>query len=371
MEFYFPTRVITGRGCVQKNADRLRAFGKRCLIVTGRTSAKKCGALDDVKFVLDSVNTEYEIFDKITQNPMYTDCRAGADAARSFGADFIIGIGGGSPLDAGKAIAFLASNPEAGESEIHSQRFENPPLPFVAVGTTAGTGSEVTQVSVITGTDGRKRSYRSDSAFPALALGDPKYTEFMPQSVTRSTAADALCHCIESYFNNTATEFSRLYALYGAKLITGVFSQFPKDGNLSEYQRDTLYRASLFGGIAISITGTCIPHALGYFLTESHGIPHGTACAFWLPYFIEHNLNFAPELSSRFFEVVKMTPQELIALVKRIAPPMDAAVSAQELETLKPRWKNNGSLLKAIGGIDNIYIENLLKQAFIKGEERK
>ena len=369
MTFYFPTKIITGRGCVRENANMLKSFGSRCLIVTGYTSAVKCGALSDVKSALETAQIEYIIFDKITQNPLYTDCKSGADAARQFGAEFIIGIGGGSPLDAGKAIACLAPNPGAGETDMYAQSFNNPPLPFVAVGTTAGTGSEVTQVAVITGTDGRKKSFRADSAFPALALGDPKYTEFMPEAVTRSTAVDALSHCIESYFNTTATEFSRLYALRGAEMITQVFSDLSADG-LSELQRDTLYLASLFGGIAISVTGTCIPHALGYFLTENHGIAHGTACAFWLPYFIEHNVSCAPELADKFFAAIGMTPQSLVSLVKSISPPMNAVVRADELESLKPRWKNNSCLKKALGSIDHEYLEKLLEKAFIKQEEK-
>lgn len=369
MEFYFPTRIVTGRGCVAANAARLSAFGSRCLIVTGRTSAVKCGALADVERALDRARVQYRVFDKITQNPLYSDCCNGAKAAREFGADFIVGIGGGSPLDASKAVACLAPNPGAGESDMYAQTLENPPLPVVAVGTTAGTGSEVTQVAVITGSNGQKKSFRSDSSFPVLALGDPAYTEFMPDGVTRSTAADALAHCIESYFNTTANDFSRMYALSGAKVIIDVFRSFPADGALSKAQRDSLYRASLFGGIAISVTGTCIPHSLSYFLTERYGVAHGAACAFWLPHFIEHNLEFAPKLCDEFFDYVKITPSELVSLLNDIVPKPRVSVSKSELSELAPRWKNNSCLKKAMGGIDNEYLERLLEKEFLKQEE--
>ncbi|MBP3480119.1 MAG: iron-containing alcohol dehydrogenase [Clostridia bacterium] len=370
MDFYFPTRIIIKRGCVSENAERLASFGKRCLIVTGKSSAKICGALTDIAKALEAVNVDYKIFDRITQNPLFADCLAGAEAARAFGAEFIIALGGGSPLDAGKAIACLAPNPDAGEKEMYSQKLKNPPLSVVAVGTTAGTGSEVTQIAVITGSDGRKKSFRADSAFPALALGDPRYTEFMPENVTRSTAADALSHCIESYFNSTANEFSRMLALRGARLITGIFKNFPDDCRLTPQQRDTLYLASVFGGMAISVTGTCIPHALGYFLTENHGIAHGTACAFFLPYFIEHNMEYAPKLAVEFFTEIQTAPTELAELIGSVAPKMTARVNRAELDGMRERWVNNGCLKKALGGIDNKYLENLLKRAFLTGEDK-
>lgn len=370
MEFNFPTRIIIKRGCVSENADRLSSFGKRCLIVTGKSSAKLCGALDDVTNALDTVNVNYKIFDKITQNPLFSDCRAGAAQARDWGAEFIIALGGGSPLDAGKAIACLAPNPDAGEKEMYAQTFRNPPLSVVAIGTTAGTGSEVTQVAVITGSDGRKKSFRVDSAFPALALGDPRYTEFMPENVTRATVADALSHCIESYFNNTANEFSRLFSIRGAKLIADIFKSFPDDGRLTQTQRDSLYLASVFGGIAISVTGTCIPHALGYFLTENHGVAHGTACAFWLPYFIEHNLKYAPDLSACFFKEIQTDPAELERLIGSVAPKMTARVGRAELDGMRERWINNSCLKKAPGNIDNKYLEKLLERAFLTGEDK-
>ena len=370
MEFYFPTRIIIKRGCVSENADRLSSFGKRCLIVTGKSSAKICGALADITNALDTVNVYYKVFDRITQNPLFADCLAGAEAARACNAEFIIALGGGSPLDAGKAIACLAPNPDAGEKDMYAQTLRNPPLAVVAVGTTAGTGSEVTQVAVITSSDGRKKSFRADRDFPALALGDPRYTEFMPENVTRATAADALSHCIESYFNNTANEFSRLFSIRGAKLIADIFKSFPVGGRLTQTQRDTLYLASVFGGMAISVTGTCIPHALGYFLTENHGVAHGTACAFWLPYFIEHNLKYAPELSACFFKEIQTTPTELTDLIGSIAPKMTVRVDRAELNGMRERWVNNSCLKKALGDIDNKYLENLLERAFLTGEDK-
>ena len=112
MDFYLPTRLITGHDVVVQNADRIAAFGKRCLIVTSGTAAKKCGALDDVTGVLEQKGIGYEIFDEVKPNPSIESCVKGGRLANRFGAEFVIGIGGGSPLDAAKVIALSAANPE-------------------------------------------------------------------------------------------------------------------------------------------------------------------------------------------------------------------------------------------------------------------
>ena len=360
MNFCFPTKIYVERDCVKKHANVFSACGKRCLIVTGKSSAVKCGALQDVTEVLDNSGIAYAVFDKIPENPPFEVCKAGAQAAHEFNAQFIVGIGGGSPLDAAKAIACLALNPEIGEQRMYAQQLDGDPLPVIAVGTTAGTGSEVTQVAVITDSSGIKRSFRADSAFPIAALGDPHYTEFMPDSVTRSTAADALCHCTESYFNTTATEFSDVYALRGAQIISEQLSEL----TLTCEQREKLYIGSLMGGIAISVTGTCIPHALSYFLTENHGMAHGTACAFWMPAFINHVTAAVPERAKRFFDTVKLTPDGFVKLIENTVKPEAVTVTADEKASLMPRLQYNSCLKKAPGNIDARFLAQLIDDAF-------
>ena len=109
MNFYMPTKIIAENESVTKNSALFANYGKKCLVVTGKSSAKLCGALDDVIAALDSNNITYKIFDKVTQNPLIETCIEGGKAARDFGAEFVVGIGGGSPLDAAKAnIALFA-----------------------------------------------------------------------------------------------------------------------------------------------------------------------------------------------------------------------------------------------------------------------
>ncbi len=366
MNFFVNTRVITGVDCVKNNADKISAFGKRCLIVTGAASAKKCGALDDVIGVLKSEGVAYEIYDKIQQNPTVASCFEAGLLACENKADFILGIGGGSPLDASKAIAVVAANPNITEEMLYSMEWGKAPLPVVAVGTTAGTGSEVTSVAVITNSKGLKKSFRNDLTYPVLSLGDPKYTMSLSDSFTRSTAVDALAHCVESFFNRSANDISKVFAVAGVRKLFKVFDKIISDGtqNLNIDDREQLYNASLLGGYAISVTGTAFPHALGYFLTENYGVAHGTACAVFLNEFISHNSSVKPELTAEFFEETGISSEKFKSVVSAVTPEIDVKLTDEDIENLSPRWQNNAGLRRNWGDADAEFVNGLLKKLF-------
>ncbi|MBQ8605965.1 MAG: iron-containing alcohol dehydrogenase [Clostridia bacterium] len=362
MNFYMPTRIVTGKDCVKNSSDLFKNIGKRAIIVTGRSSAKKCGALDDVITALKKACREYVIYDKIDQNPKIESCIEAGALAKEFTADFVIGIGGGSPLDAAKAIAVLAVN-NINEKQFYALEWEKA-LPIIAVGTTAGTGSEVTQVAVITNSDGMKKSIRHDLCFPVIAFGDATYTTFLNDKFTRSTAADALAHCIESYFNETATDVSKTFAMRGTKILVDAMKEICSGNEVDFSLRERLYKASLYGGLAISVTGTCFPHALGYFLSEDHEIAHGTACAFYLPEFISHNQAVAKEACDEFFSELGITARELTELIIEFSPEVSVVLSDDEKKALSPRWQNNSSLKKTLGKITPEFLENIIEKLF-------
>ena len=366
MNFFVNTRVITGVDCVKNNSDKICSFGEKCLIVTGASSAKKCGALDDVISALDSHGVEYEIYDKICQNPTVESCFEAGRIAYCAGADFILGIGGGSPLDASKAIAVIAANPDISEEKLYAMQWENQPHPVIAVGTTAGTGSEVTSVAVITNSKGFKKSFRNDLTYPVLSLGDPKYTLSLSDSFTRSTAVDALAHCVESFFNRSANDISRIFAVAGVKKLFRVFDKIISDGteSLTLEDREQLYNASLLGGYAIAVTGTAFPHALGYFLTENYGIAHGTACAAFLNEFVEYNSSVKPELTAEFFDEIRIDKEKFKTVVSAVMPEINVRLSDGDIAALSPRWENNTGLKRNWGAVDTAFISNLLKKLF-------
>lgn len=357
MQLYMPTKLYVGEHCVREHAEAL-ALGAHALIVTSPTAAKRTGALEDITAALAQNRITYSVFDRIGPNPCLSDCFEAAKTP----ADFVIGIGGGSPMDAAKAVAVLLANPGIDEDGLFALGW-NTPKPIVCVGTTAGTGSEVTHISVLTTAAGRKKSLRAEGIYPTVSFADPLYTADLPDSITRATAVDALAHCIESYFSRAATDLSRLYARRGCELLIEQFNKY--DGAPSPADRATLTLAALYGGLAISVTGTALPHALSYFLTESHGIPHGAACGVYLPRFLAHNRAAASTLTDAFYTALHTDEATLQTLIRRMMPPVNIAVTAQEIRQLEPRWQGNASLLKTQGDVTPAFTTALLQELYL------
>lgn len=366
LNFYMPVTLKTGRGCVAAGAEELIRLGKRCLIVTGKNGAKKSGALLDLTDTLSRAGIAYSLFDGIEQNPSYASCLAAAEIARADGAEFIVGVGGGSPLDAAKAIAVLTTAFDTSPEALFSCKWDASPLPIVAIGTTAGTGSEVTPVAVITNPAGRKTSLRARSLFPTVTFGDATYTMSLSPEFTRSTALDALAHCLESYFNRTANDISKLFATRGIAILAKMLkkTRVCEREPLSFRDREALYIASLYGGLAISVTGTAFPHALGYFLSEQYGIPHGNACAVYLEEFLIHNAEVAAEEAAALFLAIGIDKEELLALIRANLAPIAVRLTADKIAELSPRFENNKSLIKCYGTVDRPFAEALLGRLF-------
>lgn len=296
MNFYMPTEIVWGRGCIARSSKKL-ALGKRAIIVCGRKSARLCGALADVTKALDEQRIEYLVFDKIIENPPIETCFEGGRLAREFGADFVIGIGGGSPIDSAKAVAAYAADGGLAVEDIFTDKVKNV-LPIAAVPTTAGTGSEVDAASVLTIDSGRiKKSFKTHDTYPRVAFLDAGYTESLSLDYTISTALDAFCHCAESYLSPKSTLISRMFAMRGAELIYASLSELAKrrakSGALEldeiSDQRDQLLAGAAMGGIAIGTTGTGFNHPLGYNLTLFKGIPHGRACGVFMNEYFNYN----------------------------------------------------------------------------------
>ena len=281
MKFYMPTKVYHEKDVVMAHADEIAALGKKALIVTGRASSKKNGSLEDVKSALESKNTEYIVYDKIGENPTIDMVMSAADMGRSAGADFVIGIGGGSPMDAAKAIALMVQNRDT-SSEVLYQAVKLKALPVVEVPTTCGTGSEVTPYAVLTRNELETKQSISHKIFPKLALIDSEYLENAPLSVLRNTAVDALGHFIESYFNNNADDYSRMICQYGLSVwAENIPVLLGEEADEDTY--DSMLLASTLAGMAIAHTSTTIPHGLSYYMTYHKNEPHGKAVGMFLP----------------------------------------------------------------------------------------
>lgn len=335
-----PVRVVSGKNCLFENKEELLKLGESCLIVTGGSSAKKCGALDDAEKVLNDLNIKYEIFDEITQNPYTGDCHRAGERAREMKADFIFGIGGGSPLDAAKAVAIYASNENLRPSDIYAMKHKNKPLPTVLIGTTSGTGSEVTGVSVLTDSDtGLKKSISGAVCYASVAFCDWKYTCTMPHSVTVSTSLDAFSHAAEAYLSDASNDLSDIYCEKTFSMLGGAFRFFQTGKMPDDEMRENLYIASLIAGLALNITGTCFPHTMGYVLTEDFDVPHGRACAAFLPEFIEISSSVLPEKAEKMCRLCGFEKRELCAVLTELAD-VNVKISDEQLAACRIRWSS-------------------------------
>ena len=319
MRFYVPTDIYVEKDCVKNHAKEMLAVGKRALIVTGHSSAKANGSLNDVTEVLNDGGVAYQIFDEVEENPSTDTVRKGAQIARESNADFIIGIGGGSAIDAAKAMALLIVNPGLNADDLH--KTPSHPLdhaPVVAVPTTCGTGSEATPVAIITNHKINLKKSIPHRIFPVLALVDGKYLASAKKQLIVNTAVDALAHMVESILNVHSNTLNRMCPEYGLKLwgeckealigngecskncaATDGENVAPARGNAAAQKAtqdaapidaslyEKLMLTSTIAGMSIAMTSTAVPHGMSYDLTLHAGVPHGPAVGYFLAAYVE------------------------------------------------------------------------------------
>ncbi|MCH4239556.1 MAG: iron-containing alcohol dehydrogenase family protein [Oscillospiraceae bacterium] len=286
-QYFMPTQVFAGKNCLIENAAEFAKLGSKALIVTGAHSAKACGALEDVTAALSRIGCTYTIYNQVPQNPTISCVFSGVEKAREISADYIIAIGGGSPMDAGKAIALLAKNPQLTAETLFSGSYPGGALPIAAVPTTAGTGSEVTKASILTNDAAQtKSSIANPLIFPQIAFLDGRYTEKLPLVTTVNTAIDALTHAAEGMLSCKAGMMTDCLAKEALGRIAACFPAM-QSGDISPMQRSSLLAASTLAGIVIANTGTTAVHAMGYSLTYFKHIAHGRANGLIFPAFLK------------------------------------------------------------------------------------
>lgn len=286
MKFYMPVRLFDERECVNNHAKELCSFGKKALIVTGKHSAFSNGSYDDVADVLKSGGIDFEVFSEVEENPSVETVFAARDRFASEGIDHVIGIGGGSPMDAAKAVALTLAHPDYTLADLYDASKDPSALPVICVPTTCGTGSEVTGVSVLTRHDKKTKISMVHKVFPALALIDGKYIRNASISLIANSSVDALAHLLESVLNSKADPYVRMTAMFGLREWSKTRDIIAGEREASDIDRAFLMRSSALAGMSIAQSGTGLPHALSYALTYDLGIPHGRAVGYFLPGFL-------------------------------------------------------------------------------------
>ena len=293
--FALPTKIVFGPGCLSTLPKELKVRNlTRPLIVTDKGIAA-AGILDKALALLGG-NLACHVFDGVESNPKDVNVSEGAKAYGSFGADSIIAIGGGSPIDCAKAIGVLAANGSADIKAYEGKNAPSKPLPpLMAVPTTAGTGSEITFSSVITDTkDKYKMTVKNPYTAPKVAICDPELTLTVPAPTTAATGLDALTHAIEAITANCAEPISDAVALYAVELIHGNLVKAFKDGGNLEARRNMLM-GSLLAGIAFSHSDVASVHCIAESLGGLYDLPHGVCNAIFLPQVMEYNMNYCVE----------------------------------------------------------------------------
>jgi alcohol dehydrogenase class IV len=293
--YFQPTEIRFGRGRLEEAGEVAARFGKRCLIVSTPTNASFQPMIERVKQSLKKAGVECAHFDGVVPNPT-TDCvTAGSQLARSFKADVVVGIGGGSSMDTAKAIAVEATHPGTAWDYLF---FKTPPtektLPVIAISTTSGTGSQVTQVAVMTETKTKTKSAIYNSIiYPKVAIVDPDLMETLSPHITASTGFDAFCHAFESYLHPAASPYTDRMALEAIELVVNHLPQVVADGKDKE-GREALAWADTLAGLCIANAGVTLPHGIGMTISgHCPQIMHGESLAVTYPEFTRFTYPYA------------------------------------------------------------------------------
>ena len=276
-EFIVPGQIITGSGALDLAADTLGTMGKKALIVTDEMMIK-LGNCAKVEAALKSQNVAYAIFSGVTGEPTDKMIEAGLAVYKENACDFLVGLGGGSALDSMKAIGVLANYPGK-ISDFMGKVIDLPMPPMAAIPTTAGTGSEATQFTIITDTERDiKMLLKGKCLMPGLAIIDPQFTMTAPAKITSSTGLDALCHAVEAYTSRKAQPMSDSFALSAVKRIFRNLPTAFHDG-ANEGARVEMSIAALEAGIAFNNASVTLIHGLSRPIGALFHVPHGLSNA--------------------------------------------------------------------------------------------
>ncbi|MCK4665506.1 iron-containing alcohol dehydrogenase [Candidatus Dependentiae bacterium] len=287
-QFFQPTTIIFGPGAVSEVTKLAAGLGKKALVITSNFWLKERKVLQKLSKNLVKNKVRHLYYPAVSPEPKARSVNSAVSLAQSEHVDLVIAIGGGSVLDVGKSIAILLKNFGRAERYLEldgSYKIRNKGVPFIAIPTTTGTGSEVTKNAVLFNNKTKmKRSIRSEFMFPTYAVIDPKLTVSLPQDLTALTGIDAFTHLIEGYLSKKSNILTDVFSVYGINLIKHSLPKACKDKAKDIDVRSKLSLASLLGGFALSNSSMGICHGLAGTLGSIKSIPHSAAVAILLPH---------------------------------------------------------------------------------------
>ncbi len=279
-KFIMPKQIISGENALQQSKEVIRTLGTKALVVSGKVM-NRIGNVRIVTNLLDEIGIGWTVYDDITGEPDDVMIDGGVEAYKANGCDFLIAIGGGSPMDSMKAIGALITNPGK-IADYMGKEITNPLPPMVAIPTTAGTGSEATQFTIITDTKTSiKMLLKGTVLIPDVAIVDASFTVSSPKSVTNATGLDALTHAVEGYTSKKASPLTDVYAVDAVKRI---FQYLPRAyGNGEDMEaREEMILAALEAGVVINNSSVTLVHGMSRPIGANFHVPHGLSNAMLL-----------------------------------------------------------------------------------------
>ncbi len=329
-------QVKIGENAISEIPAALDALGADKVMVVTDAGIIKAGIYSKIEKILKDAGKEIILIDEVKPDPSMQLVDSIAEKARHSGAQAVIGLGGGSSIDSAKVAAALVGNGGSIKDYLGVGILPKPGLPILAIPTTAGTGSEVTYLSILSDLENEtKKGFGSAFIMPKYAFLDPALTVGLPPHITAPTGMDALCHCVEAYTSANATDFSDALAVKAISLISqNIRTAFNSGSDIKA--RENMLLGSLMAGIAFANAGVTAVHAFAYPLGGMFHVPHGMANSLMLPVIIKFN---APAMKDRFGHVAELMTgrsgadwQDCIAEVEKLCSDVKLPRNLKEID---------------------------------------
>lgn len=293
--FFVKSNITFGKGAVKKLPQILAGYELKKVMIVYDNGVKAAGIAEKIVEQVEKAEVEYLIFDKVIPNPTNQVVESAAQLAREAKVEGLVAVGGGSSIDLAKAVNVLLTNPGTIGEYGGMNMVKNPCLPLIAIPTTAGTSSEITNVSALIDTEKVIKYVVIDNKIVASdVIADPEFTKTMPSSVTAATGMDAITHAVESYISNEATPLTEYNSLKGLSILYENLPKAVADGTDMQ-ARENMMLGCIITGFGFSNANLGFVHAIAHTLSAHFGLAHGMANACVLPYVMEYNADACPE----------------------------------------------------------------------------
>ena len=306
-QFYVNSDIVFGRDSVKELPGILKGYGAKKVMVVYDAGVKAAGIAEQVLAMVEETNIPYVVFDGVIPNPTNEVVEEAAGLARGNGVDVFVAVGGGSSIDLAKAIDVLMTNPGSIGDYAGIGKVRHPLFPLVAIPTTAGTSSEITNVSALTDTEKIVKYVVIDNKLvPSKVIIDPEFTRTMPASVTAATGMDAITHAVESYISNRSNPLTEYNSIKGLEILYRNITRAVMDGADME-AREQMMLGCVITGFGFSNANLGLVHAIAHTLSAHFHLAHGMANAAVLPYVMEFNADGCPEKMAELARAIGLT----------------------------------------------------------------